>query len=309
MRAYVLDGDRRLVPIGVSGELYLAGVGLARGYLGRPELDAERFLADPFDDRPEARMYRTGDLVRWTPDGTLEFLGRNDHQVKIRGFRIELGEIEARITADDRVGDAVVVAREDVAGDRRLVGYLVPTDPADQGSTLVGHVREALRASLPQHLVPSEFVVLDALPLTPNGKVDRKALPAPELGAHSARRYEPPADGAEEVIAAICREVLHVDRIGRQDDFFDLGGHSLLATQMAARLSEVFQVDLPLKEFFGAPTIAGIAGQLAALCGGPAALEDLATAYTAVSALSDEEVAALLAGHAEDPAGVGGEQA
>jgi amino acid adenylation domain-containing protein len=301
VRAYVLDAHRRLVPVGAVGELYLGGVGIARGYLRQPELTAGRFVVDPFAGADtDARVYRTGDQARWRADGTLEFLGRDDHQVKIRGFRVELGEIEAQIAADPLVHEVVVIAREDLPGDRRLVAYVVPTRaeqpaPAPDGAAagLAAHLRAALEATVPNYMVPGDIVVLDALPQTPNGKVDRNALPAPDLSAR-AGRGEAPQGPAEELIAAASLDILQLERIGRDDDFFGLGGHSLLATQLTARLREIFDVDLPLREFFDSPTVAGIARLLAERCGGWTELEGLATTYIAISSLSDDEVQRLL---------------
>ncbi|XEN34652.1 hypothetical protein M728_005313 (plasmid) [Ensifer sp. WSM1721] len=213
---------------------------MARGYLNRPELTAERFLADPFGGEPGARMYKTGDLARYLPDGNLEFLGRNDEQVKIRGFRIEPGEIAARLCEHARLREAVVVAHEDRAGDKRLVAYVVCGPEAgpdeDDGGGLAGALRAHLGARLPDYMVPSAFVRLDALPLTPNGKLDRKALPSPADDAYARRAYEAPQGAVETALAGIWEELLGVERVGRHDHFFELGGHSLLAVQLMERL-------------------------------------------------------------------------
>ncbi|GAB2781049.1 non-ribosomal peptide synthetase [Amycolatopsis magusensis] len=249
VRAYVLDERLRLVPPGLPGELCLAGVQLARGYLGRPGLTADRFTADPFG-APGARLYRTGDRVRWTADGHLEHLGRTDEQVKVRGFRIEPGEVEAALRAQPGVGDAAVVAH-----DGRLVAYLVgDADPAE--------VRAALTGTLPGHLVPSAFVTLDRLPLTRNGKLDRRALPAP--GPATSTRYVAPRDERERLVTEVWAEVLKVERVGVEDNFFDLGGDSLLGIRVVARLRDALAADVPARLVFTAPTPAQLAAQLPA---------------------------------------------
>ncbi|HET7867921.1 MAG TPA: amino acid adenylation domain-containing protein, partial [Burkholderiaceae bacterium] len=221
-RIHVLDAMGSLVPIGAIGEIHIAGAGVARGYLNRPDLTAERFVPDPFGPKG-SRMYRSGDLGRWKPDGTLEFLGRNDHQVKIRGFRIELGEIEAALLACPGVREAVVLTREDEPGNKRLVAYLTGSQLQPEA------LRVALARSLPEYMVPAAYVLLEALPLTPNGKLDRKALPAPEGSAFGAAAFEPPPGEIETTLAALWCELLGLERVGRADHFFELGGHSLLA--------------------------------------------------------------------------------
>ncbi len=248
LRLYVLDPARRPMPVGVPGELYVGGAGVARGYLNRPELTAERFVDDPFTP---GRLYRTGDRVRWMADGTLEYLGRLDEQVKIRGFRIELGEIEAALRQAPGVADCTVIVRDDETGDRRLVAYVVGEAEAEA-------LRDRLRQSLPEYMVPSAFVALDARPLTSNGKLDRKALPAPEL-ASAEERYVAPRTPVEEVLAGIWTEVLRLERVGVTDNFFELGGHSLLATRVISRIRAVFGVELPLRALFEGPTIAEMA--------------------------------------------------
>ncbi|HEX5708618.1 MAG TPA: amino acid adenylation domain-containing protein, partial [Pyrinomonadaceae bacterium] len=257
-RAHLLDANLRQVPVGAVGEIYLGGDGLARGYLGRPELTAERFIADPFSTEPGGRMYRTGDLGRYLSGGEVEFLGRADHQVKVRGFRIELGEVEAELGRHAGVRECVVVAREEASGDTRLVAYLV----AEAGGALdEAELRRALKERLPDYMIPSVFVVLEEMPLTPNGKINRQALPAPDPSrSETADGFVAPQTPVEERLAEIWGEVLGLVRVGSNDNFFDLGGHSLLATRVISRVREAFGIDVPLHALFQAATI----GQLAA---------------------------------------------
>ena len=258
-RVYVLDRHRQPVPVGVYGELYIAGDGLAREYLNQPQLTAERFVPDPFDATPGARLYRTGDLVRYRTDGNIEFLGRLDNQVKVRGFRIELGEIEAALRQQALVREAVVVVREDEPGDKRLVAYIVADGAA---ADVVDSLRTQLRSSLPDYMVPSAFVVLETLPLTPNGKVDRKALPAPERESQVGAEYVAPGNGLEQELAAVWQEVLRMEKVGVDDNFFDLGGNSLLVTRVHARIKPLFEREVRVVDLFRYPTIRLLASAL-----------------------------------------------
>jgi amino acid adenylation domain-containing protein len=267
-RVHVLDGQGARVPVGVAGELCIGGDGLARGYLKRPELTAERFVPDAFGPERGARLYRTGDLARYLPDGGIEWLGRGDHQVKLRGYRIELGEIESLLGGHPEVRAAVAVLREDVPGDPRLTGYVVPreprAEPSDEGAAqpgLASRLRAHLRESLPDFMVPATFVLLDGLPLTPNGKVDRKALPKPEERSSAAVYVEPETD-TDRTIAAVWQEVLRLERVGLHDNFFDFGGHSLLLMQVQGRLRRVLSRDIPIVELFRHPTVASLSRYL-----------------------------------------------
>jgi len=267
IRTYVLDAKMQPVPIGVTGELYIGGDGLARGYLHKPALTAERFVPDPFAGNAGGRLYRTGDLVRYRSTGNLEFQGRVDHQVKIRGFRIELGEIEAVLLANDHVRECVVLAREDNPGEKRLVAYVVT---ADETSTPV-ELRAHLKAQLPDYMVPASFVFLDRLPVTPNGKLDRKALPVPGIAAASVVDYEAPRTATEELLANSFAELLQLERVSRHESFFDLGGHSLLATQLASRIRASLDVEMPLRLVFEEPTVEALAAHIDQLRSGSTA--------------------------------------
>jgi amino acid adenylation domain-containing protein len=256
-QVYILDDLLRLLPIGVAGNLCIGGVGLARGYVGRPDLTGEKFIPDPFSGEPGARLYKSGDLARYRPDGNIEFLGRCDYQVKIRGFRIELGEIEGTLGQHPAVREAIVQAQEVGSGEKRLVAYVVA---GRESRPTASELRGFLKDKLPVHMVPAVFVLLDTFPLTANGKVNRHALPTPD-----SRRPEPDETfvacrtPTEELLAEIWAQVLGVERVGIYDDFFQLGGHSLLATQVVSRIREAFQVEMPLRRLFEAPTVAGLA--------------------------------------------------
>jgi amino acid adenylation domain-containing protein len=253
---YILDPQMQPVPVGVPGELYVGGAGLARGYWDRPDLTAERFVPHPFNEEPGARLYKTGDRVRYLPDGTVEFLGRTDHQIKIRGFRIEPGEIETVLTQHPDVRQAVVVAREDEPGEKRLVAYVVPTELASPNAQVL---RDFLKSQLPAYMIPSAFVSITELPLSPNGKVDASRLPRPENCTSEEEEFIAPRTPVEEMIAEMWAEVLRVERVGVFDDFFALGGHSLLATQIIARIRDAFDVNISMRTLFENPTIAGLA--------------------------------------------------
>ncbi|HYO51161.1 amino acid adenylation domain-containing protein, partial [Archangium sp.] len=256
VQAYVLDEGMNPVPVGVGGELYIGGESLARGYLDRPELTAERFVPNPFSAKPGARLYKTGDVVRRLPDGNLDFIGRADSQVKVRGFRVELGEIEVALAQHPAVREAVVVGRESAPGDKQLVGYVVAKGEAQPSKA---ELRTYLREKLPEYMVPSALVLLEELPLTPNGKVDRKALPPPGANQAEVESYVAPRNPNEELLAGIWAELLGAEKVGIHDNFFELGGHSLLAMQVMSRLRDTLHVELAVRHLFERPTPAGLA--------------------------------------------------
>ena len=259
-QVYILDRNWQPVPVGVSGELYIGGDGLARGYFNLPALTAEKFIPHPFSRVPQTRLYKTGDSACFRPDGVIEFLGRLDHQVKIRGFRIETGEIESVLMEHPAVREAVVVARDDESGDQRLAAYIVPDPTAGVAVPSYAEIRDYIRQKLPDYMMPTVFVTLEALPLTPNGKVDRRALPKPDtVGNESKTTYTAPRNDVENTLAALWRETLRVDNIGIHNNFFELGGHSIKATKLLYRIKQEFYVDLRLPDIFREPTIAGLA--------------------------------------------------
>lgn len=257
-RVYLLGEYGQPVPVGVVGEMYTGGAGLARGYHRRPALTAEHFVPDPFNEQPGSRLYRTGDLARWRADGTIEFVGRRDHQVKVRGHRIELGEIETVLGRIDEVQECMAVVREDVPGNKHIVCYIV----LKEGRKVVSSaLRASLGRELPEYMLPTRLIQLDALPFSPSGKVDRLALPVPNReGHHIESEYVPPQTDTEHQIAAIWQEVLGVERVGIHDNFFELGGNSLLSTTVVDRIRRASRADLLLRELFQAPTVAGLAG-------------------------------------------------
>ncbi|HEX6046470.1 MAG TPA: amino acid adenylation domain-containing protein, partial [Pyrinomonadaceae bacterium] len=258
-QVYLLDRNLKPVPLGVTGELYIGGEGLARGYFQRPDATAAKFVPDRFSATAGGRLYQSGDLARYLADGRIEFVGRNDHQVKVRGFRIEVGEIEAVLLRQPAVREAIVIAREDVSGDKRLVAYVVAGEPAPA----ISELRKALHEKLPEYMMPAAFVLLDSLPLTSSGKINRRALPAPEQATPSnGEPYVGPSTPTQERLAAIWTEILRLEQAGIHDNFFALGGHSLLATQMVLRVRDAFQIELPLRRLFESPTIAGLANEI-----------------------------------------------
>jgi len=254
---YILDRYLQPVPIGVPGELHIGGAGLARGYQGRPELTAQQFIPNPFSNELDSRLYKTGDLARYLPDGNIEFIGRIDNQVKIRGFRIELGEIEATLTQHPNLREAVVVVREDSTGDKRLVAYIVAKE-----QVAVSVLRTFLKTKLPDYMVPSAFVFLDAIPLTPNSKINRRGLPEPDASSFGSYATITPRTPTEELLAAIWAEVLGLEKVGIEENFFEIGGHSLKAMQAISRIGDTFSVELPLKKLFQLPTIAELAKEI-----------------------------------------------
>ncbi|WP_413791435.1 amino acid adenylation domain-containing protein [Pseudomonas sp. N4] len=292
-RLYVLDEQRQPVPLGVPGELYVGGAGVARGYLDRAALNAEHFLDDPFAPGDEPRMYRTGDLVRLRADGVVEFLGRNDQQVKIRGFRIEPGEIEALMLTLPGVREAAVIAREDTPGATRLVAYL-SVEPHLAGRNASSTLRPYLTSQLPDYMVPAAFVVVERLPLSPNGKLDRRALPAPGNEDFARRQYEAPNGETETLLAQIWSDLLGLERIGRHDDFFELGGHSLLAVQVTLRARETFGVEVPLRGLFEHPSLLALADLINTLQLAQYESDELLDLQQEMASLSESELLAIV---------------
>ncbi len=288
---YVLDDQQRPVPVGVTGRLFIAGAGVARGYLGAPELTEERFLPDPFG--AAGRMYDTGDLARWLPDGTLEFLGRVDEQVKIRGYRVEPAEVESALRAHPGVRSAAVVAHTGAAGDTRLVAYC-----ATQGGVTAAALIQHLEQWVPEFMVPAAIVLMDALPLTASGKIDRLSLPDPASLEHGSEDYLAPRSPMEDAVAGIWSRVLGLDKVGVQDDFFALGGHSLLATQVVAQVRSDFAVDLPLHSLFTYPTVESLTAEIVQMIG-ESDQDETAALLAELENLSDEDAERLLA--SEEP--------
>jgi acyl carrier protein len=291
-KIYLLDSHLHPVPIGVPGELCISSDGLARGYLNQPEMTAERFIPGIFSNKPGMRLYKTGDLARYLPDGNLEFLGRIDNQVKVRGFRIELEEIESALRQHPGVWEVAVLVREDEPGDKRLVAYVAPNQEKFAGTS---ELRLFLRKKLPEYMVPSAFVPLKNFPLTPNGKVDRQALPSPDTARPDLEdTYVAPRTLIEESLAKIWAEVLRLERVGIRDNFFDLGGHSLLVTQVVSRLRDTFEVEIPLGDFFEAPTIADLAVTVTQRLAEETDGEMLTQTFAELKQLSEEEIQAVL---------------
>jgi acyl carrier protein len=306
MQAYALDKRMKPVPVGVVGELYIGGAGVGRGYLNNPALTAERFVPNPYASQGGERLYRSGDMVRYLSEGDIEYVGRRDQQVKLRGFRIELGEVESVLTRHAGVRDVVVVVVRGVDEEKQLVAYCVPLDEAGVSSQ---ELRAHVRAWLPEYMVPGAFVQLDALPLTPNGKIDRRALPAPDAGSGAAGAdYAAARTPVEAGLVVLWGQILRVAQpVGIHDNFFELGGHSLLATQLISHVREEFEVEVPLRDFFESPTVAGLAAnieqeretpqyqlppRIEALPRGEQSLDEL---LTELDQLSDEDAQSILA--------------
>jgi amino acid adenylation domain-containing protein len=290
-QVYILDVHLQPVPVGIAGELYIGGEGMARGYIHRPDLTGEKFLPDPFSNEPGTRLYKTGDLGRYLPDGNIEFLGRIDHQVKVRGFRIELGDIETVLAGHPGVHHGAAMVREDEPGKKYLAAYVV-AKPECPPTTR--DLRLFLKEKLPEYMVPSVFVMLDYLPLTPNGKLDRKALPAPDqMRPDLESAFVAPGTPVEEALAKIWAEVLRLEWVGVHDNFFNLGGHSLLATQVMSRVRVGLKVELPLRALFEKPTIAGLSNVIMALK--EEEHERFDRLVSEVEALSDDEAKRLIA--------------
>jgi hypothetical protein len=279
--------------------LHIGGKGVARGYVNCPELTAERFIPNPFQNKPGARLYKTGDLARYLQDGNIELLGRIDHQAKVRGFRIEPGEVEAELNRHPAVRQVAVLVREDVPGNKRLVAYVVvkPTPPSS-----AAEFRDLLKTRLPNYLVPSSFVMLDALPVTPNGKLDRRALPAPEENRPALQpSFVEPRTAVEQALAIIWGQVLRMERVGVRDNFFDLGGHSLLATQVASRIREAFQREFPLRALFEKPTIEELAKMISDASTDRRTDTELSRILSDIESISEEEAQKLTTKSASYP--------
>jgi len=292
MQAYVLDPSLVPAPIGVTGHVYLGGVGVGRGYLNDTDRTATTFLPNPYGKEAGERLYHTGDLGRYLADGQIECLGRIDYQVKVRGHRVELGEIEIMLDQHPALRESVVIDREEPSGDKRLVAYVVTKE--QQLAPTVKELREYLQKSLPDYMVPSYFLLLEMLPLTPNGKVDRRALPAPDQARTELDvAFVAPRSLAEEIITEIWVELLSVDQIGVYDNFFTLGGHSLLATQIISRIQSIFQVEVPLRCLFEAPTVDGLVNVLAQIKGGRELIEEIAVIFREVERLTEGEISNL----------------
>ena len=290
---WVLDQQMQLVPVGVVGELYIGGDGLAREYLGRAALTAEKFVPHPFSTKPGARLYRSGDMVRYLSDGNLDFLKRRDHQVKIRGFRVELGEIEAALDQYWAIIESVVIDGDDPGGGKRLVAYIVPEEGVEPTTA---ELYAFLKEKIPTYMIPSIFVTLDKIPLTPNGKVNRRELPVPEFSEDEANaNFVAPRTPVEETLAGIWCETLSVSQVGVESNFFDLGGHSLLATRVLSQIREKFGIELPLRVLFELPTIAGLAQHLDTVQSKETQLQRILSMLENVESISEEEVTALLA--------------
>jgi acyl carrier protein len=283
----ILDAALEPVALGIPAEVWIGGAGVARGYAGRADLTAERFVPDAAAEEPGARLYRTGDLARWRADGQVDFLGRRDHQLKLRGFRIEPGEIEAAVAEHPAVGAVAVLLREDVPGDPRLVAYV-----AGDGEIAPGELSEICGRRLPEYMVPSAFVRLAELPRTPNGKLDRAALPPPDATTAPSTDYVAPRGELEEVVAQLFASVLGVERVGAHDRFFALGGHSLTAARLLLQLGQAFGVELPLPGFFEQPTVAGVARALVALETQPGRSETIARLLRRLDGMTPGEITA-----------------
>ncbi|PHM36580.1 non-ribosomal peptide synthetase [Xenorhabdus innexi] len=295
-RIYILNSRGQPVPVGVAGEIYIAGNGVARGYLNNPELTAERFMADPFSAVPASRMYKTGDLGCWRSDGNIEYLGRNDSQIKLRGFRIEPGEIETRLTQCHGVREAVVLSRADSSGQKQLVAYLLTQSGAELNPA---ELRQQLSLHLADYMLPSAFITLETFPLTPNGKLDRQALPAPDISAVVAHQYEAPNGEEEEILAQIWQSLLGLERVGRHDNFFELGGHSLMVGQLATRIQHEFLIDIPIASLFLSPRLADQAEIIFTAQREAVGQSDIESLEDSLDSMSAEELMAMLGGEGD----------